>query len=128
MSFEPNDSLEVEMTETSPAASQREPLHGLDESLMHSSALTHSAAPHTAAKKNSLFYDIFMAVLVIVLLVSGLITLFVANNWRANDPYEIAKIYMEKHPFIDGKNQLPYAIKYASSLAMLGSYRSRRRQ
>jgi hypothetical protein len=106
------EEMMVEMSDSnisSPVPSE-EP--SLDDTF-HESALAKAAAPHSGPKKNSLCYDIFMPILVISLFVSGLVVILVANNWRANDPAEIAKIYHEKHPFIDGKNQLPYAIKYA---------------
>lgn len=91
--------------------------------LMNGSALASHAAPHGGSKTTSRIYDIYMIVLIVGLLVAGIVTILVANNWRANDPYEIAKIYHEKHPFIDGKNQLAYAIKYVIALCMHNSRR-----
>lgn len=91
--------------------------------LMNGSALASHAAPHGGSKKASRIYDIYMIFLVVGLLIAGIVTILVANNWRANDPYEIAKIYQEKHPFIDGKNQLAYAIKYVTVLCIHTSHR-----
>jgi len=109
----PKDDTMVEMTDVSMDVKPTEvPLDDFDHSLLNGAALSRSVGPHDAPKKNTLCYDIFMPILVIFLFASGLTAILVANNWRANDPHEIAKIYHEKHPFIDGKNHLPYAIKY----------------
>lgn len=110
-----HDDMLVEMTsvpldEQSPGS----PTSDFDQALPTGAGLSHSVASHGAPKKNSLCYDIFMPILVILLFAGGLTVILVANNWRANDPHEIAQIYHEKHPFIDGKNLLPYAIKYVS--------------
>jgi membrane dipeptidase len=108
----PTDDSMVEMTEPGIVSDGSQvSLHGFDHTLDNGNPKETSNDSHAAPKKNSLCYDIFMPSLVIVLLVTGIIVILVANNWRANDPKEIAKIYHEKHPFIDGKNQLPYAIK-----------------
>ena len=126
----------VEMNEISavPIASETEE-NPFDSTTANGSGLTKHAAPHGAPKKNSLCYDIFMPILVVSLLASGIIVILVANNWRANDPKEIAKIYHEKHPYIDGKNQLPYAIKYvptflfyeAHKTISIGAYKAEKR-
>lgn len=116
---DPNDDTMVEMTDVKQptAASSPAPIE-LDDNahFMNGSALTTHAAPHGGSKKSSRIYDIYMIFLISGLLIAGIVTILVANNWRANDPYEIAKIYHEKHPFIDGKNQLAYAIKYVPPL------------
>jgi len=90
-----------------------------DNPIITGAALSSAVASHAAPKKNSLCYDIFMPILVILLFAGGLTVILVANNWRANDPHEIAKIYHEKHPFIDGKNLLPYAIKYVAFMCII---------
>lgn len=110
-----NEETSVELSEeiNSPPPKVAPVDEGAD--FMHGSALTAHTAAHGEAKKGSLCMDIFMVVVVVGLFVTGLVVILVANNWRANDPYEIAKIYHEKHPFIDGKNQLPYAIKYVGA-------------
>lgn len=126
----------VEMSEISavPIASEMEE-NPFDSTTANGSGLTKHAAPHGAPNKNSLCYDIFMPILVVSLLASGIIVILVANNWRANDPKEIAKIYHEKHPYIDGKNQLPYAIKYVTAFlcfytfktTSIGAYKAEKR-
>ena len=120
---DPHDDTMVEMTETNvppkpPASVEEDNSH-----LMNGSALTSHAVTHAPSKTSSRIYDIYMVCLVVALLVSGIVVILVANNWRANDPYEIAKIYHEKHPFIDGKNQLAYAIKYVPRFYTLNCFR-----